>query len=155
MIWQFLVHAENLEQLLEHINRQIREVHIRIIACDWFIGITYRGEGHKAEVAIDGPSAKRSKIGVLNEIIQLCNTTTTTITPTNNTTITATTTSITATEFSNIKKEFAMVTGKSQNNKIFDNLTTSTSNLAAAASGGLQTNVAATFNTRQPVFYIG
>ncbi|XP_065371588.1 uncharacterized protein LOC135963593 [Calliphora vicina] len=78
--------AERLSLLLEHINRQIREVHIRIVAFDWYIGVKYRGDV-QAAAAIQpinnvNDNKENSKIGVINEILQLCNTTTITATST-------------------------------------------------------------------------
>ncbi|KAM7362002.1 bag of marbles [Cochliomyia hominivorax] len=70
------VHAERLTILLEHINRQIREVHIRIVAYDWYIGVKYRGDVQYATASglnNKHEISKKSQIGVINEILQMCN----------------------------------------------------------------------------------
>ncbi|KNC23520.1 hypothetical protein FF38_00793 [Lucilia cuprina] len=103
-------HAERLSLLLEHTNRQIREVHIRLVAFDWYIGVKYRGDVALTATVCQQTNEnfkENSKIGVINEILQMCNTTTTTTTKTTNnlnnqmeTTATTTTTSSTKAEFS-------------------------------------------------------
>lgn len=70
------VHAERLTLLLEYINKQIREVHIRIIAFDWYMGVKYRGEVYEAAGVKNKEITKNPRFsGVINEILQLCNTT--------------------------------------------------------------------------------
>ncbi|XP_075145240.1 bag of marbles [Haematobia irritans] len=69
------VHAEHLEKLMEHMKGQIRDVYIRIVAFDWYVGIKYRGENGQNKTKSDTANStitKRSKIGVVNEILRLC-----------------------------------------------------------------------------------
>lgn len=70
------MHAKQLSLLLEEINRQVREIRLRILAFDWYMGIKYRDDLCLAAKA-DKEITTKSKIGVVNEILQLCNKTNT------------------------------------------------------------------------------
>lgn len=141
--------------MLEHINPKIRELRLRITALDWFIGIQHRGEVQKSlqPTTKDGPTIKKSKIGVINEILQMCNKSTTTKINLKDKTSTETEinteTEITKTATEIKSNEKLLLSLKPQIKKFNDNSTNSTT------SGCLQKSSKVNLHTRQPVFYIG
>ncbi|XP_073819360.1 bag of marbles [Musca autumnalis] len=72
------VHAEHLEKIMEEMNHQIREVNLRVVACDWYIAKKYgRGMGAKntkaaTKSSTDTTFENQTEIGVINEILKLC-----------------------------------------------------------------------------------
>ncbi|XP_037826563.1 probable serine/threonine-protein kinase cdc7 [Lucilia sericata] len=169
-------HAERLSLLLEHINRQIREVNIRLVAFDWYIGVKYRGDVALTASACaqtnDNNLKENSKIGVINEILQMCNTPTTPsslIQSTNNlNTQMETTTTTTKAEMTNIiietpqnklinsnKEEEPLLNNNNNNNNNIFNIY-KPDQIRKLASAVNTTTPTTTYNhNRHPFFYIG
>ncbi|TMW50184.1 hypothetical protein DOY81_004743 [Sarcophaga bullata] len=165
------VHAEQLTLLLEQINRQVREIRLRILAFDWYMGVKYRGELCLSAKALsinydDGEITKKSKIGVVNEILQLCNKTNTNtpVTSTQNAMIkTNSTTTITATKpdfpinsNANITYNTELMSVKSvlnENNNNFNVFLPDQMKTVLNTNNNNNNNN--NINTRNPVFYIG
>ena len=161
------MHAEQLTLLLEQINRQVREIRLRILAFDWYMGVKYRGELCLSANALsnydDGEIKKKSKIGVVNEILQLCNktNTNTTIIATQNAiiktnskaTITATKPDFAINSKANITYNTELVSVKSVLNKNNDNFNIFLPDQMKTVINTNNNNN--NINTRNPVFYIG
>ena len=158
------MHAEQLTLLLEQINRQVREIRLRILAFDWYMGVKYRGEFCLSAKTLsnydDEEITKKSKIGVVNEILQLCNktNTNTTIKATPNAiiktnpkaTITATKPDFAINSKANITYNTELVSGQSILNKNNNNF-----NVFLRDQMKTVVNTNNNNNTRNPVFYIG
>ncbi|XP_013110804.2 uncharacterized protein LOC106089416 isoform X2 [Stomoxys calcitrans] len=142
--------AQHLEKLMEQMNAQIRDVHLRIMAADWYIGKMYFGE--KRQNIIDSHMddmeyLKRSQIGVINEILQLCESNQATEAPADAKKSTA---AVQAPEQASMSKMNYM---KTLDNEAFSTAT----NVGVVAIKDCNANIINTCNghVRQPVFYIG
>lgn len=163
-----IAHAEHLEKLMEQMNRQIREVHLRIVAFDWYIGkhCRYGTELNKVQSGNTddlNSCINTSKIGVINEILQMYgNTAQTSAITTTLDTITTITTTMTNT----ITEADCLVVSENLTNEILSGAdsvtpptTTSVNVIAtdclAKFAGATGNTVATNTHIRQPVFYIG
>lgn len=152
---------------MEQMNRQIREVHLRIVAFDWYIGKHCR-HGTELNKVQSGNTddlnscINPSKIGVINEILQKYGNTaqTSAITTTSDTT-----TTITTTMTNTITETDCLVVSENSTNEILsgaDSGTTTTTSVnvivtdcLAKFAGAAGNTVATNTHIRQPVFYIG